>query len=53
VADLTPQRLVDPHVRFFVERNPEHAMGDELCCIAPLTGDNFTKAARRVIGIDP
>jgi hypothetical protein len=50
VADLTPGRLHDPHVRFFQERNPGHAQGDELCCLAPLTPENFTAAAHRVIG---
>jgi hypothetical protein len=39
----------DPHVRFFVERNPGFHRGDELCCLAPLTRDNFTRAAYRVI----
>lgn len=50
VAPPTPQRLTDPHVRYFVTRNPRHAVGDELCCLAPLTRENFTPAAYRVIG---
>lgn len=50
VADLTFPRLNDPHIRFFAERNPRHEMGDELCCLAPLTRPNFTPAAWRVIG---
>jgi hypothetical protein len=41
---------IDPHVGFFVERNPGFAHGDELCCLAPLTRENFTRAAYRVIG---
>jgi hypothetical protein len=49
VADVTPGRLRDPFVRFFVESNPGHAAGDELCCLAPLTRANFTAAAWRVI----
>ena len=49
VADVTAERLRDPHVRFFAERNPGHARGDELCCIAPLARDNFTKAAHRLL----
>jgi hypothetical protein len=53
VADVTAQRLRDPHVRFFVARNPGYARGDELCCIAPLTRENFTRAAYRVIGPNP
>ena len=53
VADLTAERLRDPHVRFFAQCNPGHAGGDELCCIAPLTRANFTAAAYRVIGPEP
>lgn len=50
IAPITPERLADPHVRFFVEQNPGHARGEELCCLAPLTRENFTSAAYRVIG---
>jgi hypothetical protein len=53
VAEVTPDRLRDPHVAFFVRRNPGHARGDELCCVAPLTRANFTAAAYRVIGPEP
>jgi hypothetical protein len=53
VADVTAQRLRDPNVRFFHERNPGHHHGDELCCLAPLTRGNFTPAAYRVIGPEP
>ncbi len=52
-ADITPDRLLDPHIRYFAERNPRHALGDELCCIAPLTPDNFTAAAHRAMGPQP
>ena len=50
VAEITTKRLRDRHVQFFVQANPRHAHGDELCCIAPLTRDNFALAAYRVIG---
>jgi hypothetical protein len=53
VADVTAERLRDPHVRFFHARNPGHVRGDELCCLAPLTRENFTPAAYRVIGPEP
>jgi hypothetical protein len=53
IAEITPERQRDQHVRFFLERNPGHGQGDELCCIAPLTRANFTAAARRVIGSEP
>jgi hypothetical protein len=49
VADVTAERLRDPHVRFFEQCNPGHIRGEELCCLAPLSRDNFTPAAYRVI----
>jgi hypothetical protein len=52
VAEITAARLRDPHVAFFTRRNPGHAQGDELCCLAPLTRVNFTPAAYRVIGAE-
>lgn len=52
MADVTPERLRDPHVSFFHDHNPRHASGDELCCLAPLTRQNFTRAAYRVIDTD-
>jgi len=33
VAPLDAFILDDPDVRFFAERNPNHAQGDELCCL--------------------
>jgi hypothetical protein len=34
-------------VRFFVERNPGHARGDELCCLTELAAHNLRSHARR------
>jgi hypothetical protein len=47
VAAVTCSRLRDPEVGFFVVKNPGHERGDELCCIAPLTRENFSVAAAR------
>lgn len=41
----------DPHVRYFLNANPGYAHGDELCCLAPLRRDNFTRTAWRVINM--
>jgi hypothetical protein len=49
VAEPTPSRLRDPHVNYFVSRNPGHSLGDELCCLAPLALENFSATARRLI----
>lgn len=50
VGAVTPERQQDAHVQFFLSCNPGHGQGDELCCIAPLSRENFTRAAWRVIG---
>ena len=50
LAEVTPERLKDSHISFFHAYNPGHVNGDELCCLAPLTRANFTRAAYRVIG---
>jgi hypothetical protein len=49
LAIVPTSRRRDPHVRFFVERNPRFDGGDELACIAPLEERNFLDSARRVI----
>ena len=49
LAPVTEERLANPHVRYFVQCNPGHAQGDELCCLAPLPRETFTAAAYRVI----
>jgi hypothetical protein len=49
IAGLTAQRKVKPHAHFFTDRNPHFARGDELCCLAKLSRENFTRAAYRVI----
>jgi hypothetical protein len=49
VAPLTDQLLAMPDVRFFVERNPRHAQGDELCCIGRVGLDFVLYGALRVL----
>jgi hypothetical protein len=38
---------VRPEARFFLERNPGHAQGDELCCLTELAAANLRSYARR------
>jgi len=49
IADITSQKMTDPHIGFFCMMNPRHAEGDELACIAPLTRENFLEVAYRII----
>jgi hypothetical protein len=51
VAEVTDQRLHDPHVAFYLEHNPGYINGDELVCITRVHPDNFTPAGRRMARI--
>jgi len=42
-------RTSDPHVRFFLERNPGHVVGDELVSLVSLLPENLTLAGRRMV----
>lgn len=42
-------RTVDPHIAFFLARNPGHAGGDELVCLTELGPENLTPAGERMV----
>ncbi len=48
VAEVTEERLHDPHVTHYIKMNPHHDQGDELVCITQVHLDNFTPAGRRM-----
>jgi hypothetical protein len=48
VAEVTEDRLKDPHVAHYILLNPHHDQGDELVCITQVHPDNFTPAGRRM-----
>jgi hypothetical protein len=48
VAPLDPRLLANSHVRFFLERNPGHAQGDELACLAEVRVADLMRAATRI-----
>lgn len=41
-------RTTNPHVVFFLARNPKHAEGDELVCLTELCPENLTAAGQRM-----
>lgn len=49
LAEVPDARLHDPHVAFFLARNPRYAQGEELACLAPIRHDNLNHYAYRVI----
>ncbi len=48
IAEVTDERLHDPHVAHYIKMNPRHDQGDELVCITRVHPDNFTPAGRRM-----
>jgi len=48
-APVDASTFADPHVRFFESRNPGHAEGDMLVCLAPLTLSNILGALTEAI----
>ncbi|HEX2081514.1 MAG TPA: hypothetical protein VHG08_27670 [Longimicrobium sp.] len=58
VAPVDGALLANPHVRFFVERNPGHARGDELACLAQVRVRDLARVAagiawKRMMGGGP
>lgn len=49
LASVPEGRDDDPHVRFFLARNPGHGAGDELVCLTELSDDNLTAAGARMV----
>ena len=49
LACIPDGRRSDPHVQFFLERNPGHSAGDELVCLTRLSDDNLTRAGARMV----
>ena len=47
-AEVTPREAARPDVRFFLERNPGHAEGDELVCLCPIDPANMRPLTRRL-----
>jgi len=48
LLEVPDGRVSDPHVRFFLERNPGFVTGDELVCLTRIHHDNLTAAGRRM-----
>jgi len=49
VADADERRLRNPHVRFFVQANPDHLKGDDLVCVAEVNEENFSRRFLRML----
>ena len=45
---IPSERLKDPHICFFGEKNPGHLQGDELVCLTEICEENLTSAGWRM-----
>jgi hypothetical protein len=53
LKEIPTGRANDPHISFFLSRNPGHANGDELVCLTELCPQNLTAAGRRMTAPRP
>jgi hypothetical protein len=53
LAGVPEGRDADPHVAFFLARNPGHLRGDELVCLTEISESNLTAAGRRMVSACP
>lgn len=49
LKEVPAGREEDPHISFFLSRNPSNANGDELVCLTELCPENLTAAGRRMM----
>ncbi len=49
LGEVPAGRQSDPHVAFFLGRNPQHMQGDELVCLTEIAEWNLTSAGKRMI----
>ncbi len=48
-ADVPPKQRSNPHVKFFLARNPDFARGVELACLAEIAADNMRGLAQAML----
>ena len=46
--DIPENRMTDPNIAYFAERNPGHLQGDELLCFAELSESKLTRLGKRM-----
>jgi hypothetical protein len=46
--DIPENRMTDPNIAYFAERNPGHLQGDELLCFAELSENKLTRLGKRM-----
>ena len=47
-SGIPENRLKDPHIAYFAQRNPGHIHGDELLCFSELSEEKLTRLDKRM-----
>jgi len=47
-VNIDKNRLQNPHVTYFLKKNPGYVNGDELACLTRIDQENFTQAGKRM-----
>jgi hypothetical protein len=48
ISTIPEHKLLNPHIHYFVEKNPHYMNGDELACIAPINSENLKSMVYRL-----
>lgn len=48
-AQVTPDKMADPLVKFFYDRNPGYARGNEISIISPIRPENLKPQKRYAV----
>jgi|YNPNPStandDraft_1061719.scaffolds.fasta_scaffold09214_6 hypothetical protein len=49
LAEIPAARLKDPHVAFFLRRNPGYVRGEELACVCEISPESFRKKTKSLV----
>lgn len=49
LADIPAARLRDPHVAFFLRKNPGYVRGEELACVCEISPESFRKKTKSLV----
>lgn len=51
ISDQGEEKSRNPHIAFFLKKNPGHISGEELACITHLTRENFKPFVKRLLKV--
>lgn len=49
MCEIPESKKQNPHIKFFLEKNPYYYQGDELACIADISRENLNRMAYRIM----